>query len=220
MGRPPAFTRDQMLDTARSLFGTRGFEGTTLDDIARELNVTPAAVLRHVSSKQQLFIEAMTATHQELAAAVMMLDTVPGETDPALVLRQLATNLIPFLERRVNELVVVALHLRSRGFIKNPVEGLPVGPESPPARALAALERYFRRGKRAGTVTMADPKAAALLFLGSIQSYVFFHQVLKVSTPPYPPEKFVDSLIELWRGGAISGAPAAARRGGRRGSSK
>jgi AcrR family transcriptional regulator len=220
MGRPPAFTREKLLETARLLFSKHGYEATTLDDIAKELGVTGAALLRHVNSKQQLFLEALGSTHHELAGAIELLETVPGEADPAIVLRQLAQRMIPFLEQRVNELVVLAIHLRSRGLIDNPVEGLPVGKESPPARALAALERYFKRAKAADRIRLKDPKAAALLFLGAIQSYVFFQRVLRVSEPPYPVNRFVDSLIELWSDGAFLSTAAPTRSGGSRGRKK
>jgi AcrR family transcriptional regulator len=217
MGRPPAFSRDRLLQEARLLFSQRGYEATTLDDIAKSLGVTAAALLRHVRSKQQLFLESMTATHEQLAGAIALLEEVPGEADPEIVLRQLAERMIPFLEQRVNELVVLALHLRSRELIDNPVAGLPVGTESPPARALAALERYFKRAQKCGMVRDLDPKATALLFLGSIQSYVFFQRVLKVSNPPYPQKKFIESLLRLWREGAFATPSSTQQRGGKRG---
>ena len=47
MGRPPRISREQLLDTARRVFSTRGFDGATLADIGAELGVTPAAILRH-----------------------------------------------------------------------------------------------------------------------------------------------------------------------------
>lgn len=219
MGRPPRISRDQLLEAARSVFSQKGYDATTLDEIARAIGVTPAAVLRHVRSKQDLFIEAMATSRHELAGAILALDSVPGEAPPELVLRKLATEMIPFLKKRVDELVVLALHVRTRDLNNDPVQGLPHGPESPPALALASLERYFKRAKKSGTVNVADPKATALLFLGAIQSYVFFQHLIKVQVPPYPPTKFIDALMELWRNGAFTPTPPR-HPGGKRGSSK
>ena len=61
MGRPPTIQRQQLLETARRIFAQKGFEAATLADIARELSVTPAALLRHASSKQALFAQSMKA---------------------------------------------------------------------------------------------------------------------------------------------------------------
>jgi AcrR family transcriptional regulator len=216
MGRPAQITRDQILEVARSLFSQKGFEATTLDDIARQLGVSAAGVLRHVGSKQKLFFESMSSSHHELAGAILALDAVAGDAPPEVVLRKLAQEMIPFLKRRVDELVVLALHLRARDEATAARAALPSGPDSPPGLALAALERYFKRARKCGTITLSDPKASALLFLGAIQSYVFFQHLVQVSTPPYPPAKFIDALMELWREGAFASAPAAAR-GGKRG---
>jgi len=59
MGRPPRIGREQILDTARRIFAAQGFAATTLSDIAGRLGVTPAALLRHVGSKDALFHDAM-----------------------------------------------------------------------------------------------------------------------------------------------------------------
>jgi AcrR family transcriptional regulator len=69
MGRPPTITREQLFDTARRVFSEKGFEATTLADIARELGVTPAAVLRPLRSKQALFATARRAAAAGLRAA-------------------------------------------------------------------------------------------------------------------------------------------------------
>ena len=61
MGRPPRISRDQILAAARRNFSTRGFAATTLAEIAAEIDVTPAAILRHFDSKQELFHAAMSS---------------------------------------------------------------------------------------------------------------------------------------------------------------
>src|SRR5205807_247726 len=118
MGRPPRIRRDQLLDTARRVFAAKGFAAATLADIAGELGVTPAALLRHTDSKATLFAEAM--------------------------------------------------------------------------RSAAA----------AGRLRVRDPRAAALLFMGSLQGYVLFHHVLKMP-PVCSLSEYIDTLIALWSDGAI-----------------
>src|SRR5205085_1660463 len=128
MGRPPRIRRDQILDTARRVFAAKGFAAATLADIAGELGVTPAALLRHVGSKDALFAEAMrSGAAIEIPAAVRDLAATPAE---------------------------------------------------------------------------ADPRAAALLFMGSLQGYVLFHHVLKMP-PVCTLSEYIDTLIDLWCEGAI-----------------
>ncbi len=44
------------MDEARRLFGQRGFDGTTLDDVAAAAGVTKPIVYRHFTSKQALYL--------------------------------------------------------------------------------------------------------------------------------------------------------------------
>src|SRR5436309_677543 len=103
MGRPPRISRDELLDTARRVFAAKGFEGATLADIATELRVTPAAVLRHVESKQDLFRVAMRARITAPPDFILELAHVDARTDPHVVLRGIAERFIPFAEKVVAE---------------------------------------------------------------------------------------------------------------------
>src|SRR2546429_4647260 len=48
-------TKRALLDAATSLFATRGFRETSLDEVAERCRVTKGAVYHHFSSKQALF---------------------------------------------------------------------------------------------------------------------------------------------------------------------
>jgi AcrR family transcriptional regulator len=214
MGRPPRISREQLLDTARRVFSTRGFDGATLGDIGAELGVTPAAILRHVDSKQALFAEAMTTgDHIQPPPAVLELLHVDAATDPRLVLRRIAMEVVPFITRIISSRIVVAMRENSR---RTSLE-LPFDPagDSPPKAALALLSSYFERATKAGAMHVLDPHASAILFIGSLQGYILFHEVLKVR-PVYPLEKYIDALIDLWTEGAIGKQPrGGTKRGGK-----
>src|ERR671935_1336696 len=99
MGRPPTITREQLLETARRVFAAKGFEAATLADIARELRVTPAAVLRHTRSKLELFRAAMHGRVTAPPDFILELANVDAATDPRMVLRGIAERFIPFAEK-------------------------------------------------------------------------------------------------------------------------
>src|SRR5688500_5357766 len=100
MGRPPIINRGELLETARKIFTQKGFDSSTLADIAGELGVTAAAVLRHFESKQALFNQAMRPT-VALPQVILDLQTVDASTDPRIVLRRLAEEWIPFAEETI-----------------------------------------------------------------------------------------------------------------------
>src|ERR1051325_11422413 len=132
MGRPPTVTRDDVLETARRVFATKGFEATTLADIAAELGVTPAAVLRHAKSKQALFAAAMRARHIEMPAAIIHLQATGGAEDPRVVLRRLAEEFVPFVSKTIAESLAVYMHRRSQTSIVLPFDVR--DDDSPPRR--------------------------------------------------------------------------------------
>jgi hypothetical protein len=101
----------------------------------------------------------------------------------------------------------IARFLRARSEEEARTIRLPFDPRkrtSPPARAIRALETYLRRAREAGSVSVRSARAAALAFLGSLQSYVFLHRVLRIE-PPIPLEAYLDTVIDIWRRGAIRG---------------
>ncbi len=203
MGRPERVTREQVLAEARRAFAERGFEGTTLADIGARLGVSPAALLRHAPTKQALFALAMESepSAEELPAG--FLASVPSDADPAQVLRRLAREFIPFIEQKMGE--NIARFLRARTEEEARTIRLPFDPRqknSPPALVVAALQTYLRRARAAGRVSLPSARAGALAFLGSLQSYVFFHRVLRIQ-PPIPLEAYLGTVLEIWKKGAL-----------------
>jgi AcrR family transcriptional regulator len=202
MGRPPTISREQILRSARAVFSLKGFASATLADIAGELRVTPAAILRHFDSKQALF-EAAMHTNVPLPQCIVDLQTVDASTDPRVVLRRVAEEWVPFARTTIVQHLVVSMHARTNPTLVVPFD--PRAEDSPPRRGLKIVTSYFRRAKEAGVIQIRDPRAAALLFMGSLLSYVFIHHVLRVVEPPYPLNDYVDALLGLWSYGGFRG---------------
>ena len=58
--------RAQIITAAIAVFGARGYEGTTTDDVARTAGVSQPYVVRLFGSKESLFLAAMQASLDEL----------------------------------------------------------------------------------------------------------------------------------------------------------
>src|SRR5919199_3077965 len=68
-GRRPGSTttRDAILDAARDLFSSRGYEGTTIRGIATTAGVDPALVHHFFGSKDELFLTVLEVPETVMA---------------------------------------------------------------------------------------------------------------------------------------------------------
>jgi AcrR family transcriptional regulator len=64
-----AETSGAILEAARKLFATQGFEATSIDDIAARAGVAKGAVYHHFDSKEEIFTRVLDAVQAEIAAA-------------------------------------------------------------------------------------------------------------------------------------------------------
>ncbi len=74
-----AATRLTLVDEAARLFGTRGYAGTSLDEIVSRAAVTKGALYHHFSGKQDIFRAVFVRTEEEAMASIR--DQVAAESD-------------------------------------------------------------------------------------------------------------------------------------------
>jgi AcrR family transcriptional regulator len=205
MGRPAKIRREEVLAAAREAFETGGFEGTTLAEISGRLGVSPAALLRHAPTKQALFTAAMGTTPGPEMLPLAFLSDVPGHADPAIVLRQVAHAFVPFIQAKLRENLGRWVHFRRiAGVGPLPLPFDPTARPTPPQRNLKLLEDYFRRARRAGLVSVRNPRAAAFACAASLHSFVMLQEVMQVLEDPMPLEEYLDALIDVWKRGAFA----------------
>src|SRR6058998_164086 len=140
MGRRPRIHRDDVLRAAREVFAERGYHGATLAAIGAKLHVSPAALLRHAPTKEALFNEAMAQELGEEPLPTDFLAEIDPSEDPRKVLRRLAKEFVPFLERKMGE--SIARWMRAKTGEDARTIRLPFDSRSrfsPPARVLAAV---------------------------------------------------------------------------------
>ncbi len=88
-----AQTRGALVAAGRSLFGEKGFRGTSVEDLAREARLTTGALYHHFPTKTALFEAVFVEAHMELMAAA--LDAAKGAKDG---LDELAVGFDAFLD--------------------------------------------------------------------------------------------------------------------------
>jgi AcrR family transcriptional regulator len=110
VGRPARYTPDELLAVVTTEFISRGYDATSMGDIARATGLTKSSIYHHVSGKEELLRLAVARAVDNLFA---VLDEEPSLVGPALerlehVVRRSA-------EVLVAQLPYVTLLLRVRG---------------------------------------------------------------------------------------------------------
>lgn len=77
---PRAQRRSQLLELATRVFTEKGFQSTSMDDIAAAAGVTKPVLYQHFESKQTLYLEVLDIIAERMIAEVKALGTQPGDT--------------------------------------------------------------------------------------------------------------------------------------------
>ena len=106
----PGHDLESVLQVAARLFNERGYDGTSMEDLARKLGITKSAIYHHVRGKEELLRLAVDRALDALFAVAEQVQAMPG---PAIDrLEHLVRGSVAVLADR---LPFVTLLLRVRG---------------------------------------------------------------------------------------------------------
>jgi AcrR family transcriptional regulator len=108
----PGYDATTVLRRAIDVFNQRGYEATSMGDLARELGLTKSAIYHHVPSKEALLAAALDEALDGLSTAID--EAADGEPATSAIER-LRTAVRRSVEILVEQLPAVTLLLRVRG---------------------------------------------------------------------------------------------------------
>jgi AcrR family transcriptional regulator len=91
--REKSETRDKILDAARELFVTEGYEGVSMRRVAEKIEYSPTAIYVHFADKQQLFHELC---QQDYARLAEVFQSSAMSSDPIERLTQIGRTYVEF----------------------------------------------------------------------------------------------------------------------------
>lgn len=167
---------DQVLDGARKVFMADGFEGASVDTIAKAAGVSKATLYSYFSDKRMLFIEVARRECGRQAQAAEA--TIDRSQPPAQVLRQAAAHMVGFLLSDFGQRVFRISVAESDRF---PELGRAFY-ESGPLVVRETLSAYLRQAMARGEVQVEDPEFAAEQFGELCKARLFTRMVFGVQT--------------------------------------
>jgi len=198
--------RRQVIDGARAVFLNVGFDGASMNDIARAAGVSKGTLYAYFDSKEQLF-EALI--REERAQQAERLCVFPAEGgDPAELLRDFGRRL---LEMVLRPEIIAQVRVVIAATARFPQLGRTFY-ESGPHYGIQRLAARLASFSKAGTLAVEDADMAARQFTSlccsDLQKQVLFGVVTSVTAEQI--EAAVDSALELFLKVYAPSAPPAA----------
>ncbi|QIB35376.1 TetR/AcrR family transcriptional regulator [Ancylobacter pratisalsi] len=186
--------RREIIDGARRVFFDKGFDGASMDEVARVAGVSKATIYVYFDSKEDLF--AALVELDRARSAEHLFEVGEGDADAASVLRRIGISFMSMMVRpdhiRLVRMVIGVAekfpHIGQTFFNDGPCLG---------GRRLAEL---LQRQSAAGALAIDDHEAAAFQFLnlcqGNIVKGLMFggEQILT----PELIEKTVDDAVKVF----------------------
>ncbi len=192
-GRPKSEEkRREILKAAVKLFTEKGYEGTSVDDIAQGAGVSKQTVYSHFGNKEALFAKAVSTKCKQSGID-------PDLIDPDVPLRQM----------------LVELGLRFLGLITSPeavrvncvcTSSAETHPElgrlffeHGPVQTIEVIDEYLVTQNARGRLAVDDTRQAAWQFLGMLKCEA--HMRAQFNLTPQPPsevKRYVESCVDMF----------------------
>jgi len=179
---------DSLTDVALRVFAEKGYEGASMDDVARAAGITKASIYHHVSGKEALLERGLS---RAIDALFVVLEQPAAQTGSAI-------ERLRFIVRRVAETTLdrlpeLSVLFRVRGSSKIQRDAL-----ERRRRFDRVVTDLLAEGQREGSVrTDIDARLAARLIFGMSNSVVEWYG----SGSSISRQRLVDSVVALAFGG-------------------
>lgn len=155
--------RQEIICGARRVFFDMGFDGASMNEIARVSNVSKATIYSYFASKEDLFVQLVYVDRYK--AAERLFDYDPSDLDIVRLLRQIGETFMLIM--------VESDHIRLTRLVIGAAEKFPeVGRaffEAGPREGSRRLAGLLAQLTDLGYLTVTDPEAAAYQFFNLCQ---------------------------------------------------
>jgi TetR/AcrR family transcriptional regulator of autoinduction and epiphytic fitness len=189
--------REAIISASIDEFYAKGYEGSSMDTIAKKANVSKATVYNHFKNKEELF----------LAIAYMLKDRFKNnldykyskELDIKVQLKELATKEMSFLSNSENMTliqIVTIVMIQKNGIGKKLLE-------ETKDNSIANISKWFDDAKLDNKLEFDDSEFVTKHLVGLIKSFAFYPQlygapILTKTEQEDIIDKTVDSILKIY----------------------
>lgn len=179
---------DQVVAGARTVFLAEGFEGASVDLIAKEAEVSKATLYSYFPDKRMLFIEVAKEECARQADRALLVEDADQPVRDVLI--KMATSMMAFLTSSFAQRIFRICVAETDRFPELGQEFYRSGPQLMEER----LSAYFTYAVQRGELRIDDVRLAAQQFDALMKADVFIKMVFNVVETPDP--KAMDRVIE------------------------
>lgn len=190
--------RQQILEGARKVFLHKGFEGSSMQDVAREAGVSKGTLYVYFDSKEAVFAAIVGRECGRMQDTVRRIGTASGDVREELA--QIGRNILASL---MADEVIASMRMMIGAAERFPTLAHRVY-EAGPRGLKQALEEYLEMRARSGDLAVEDPVDSAALFVDMLVSGLQRRALLM--KPPLSPEEVerhitrrLDGFLKLHR---------------------
>jgi AcrR family transcriptional regulator len=186
--------KEEITRVALSIFGERGFEGTTMDNIAEEMGFSKAALYQYCSSKEDLFFQVLQAYTHANPPSLSDLG-INNDDDWKSVVRRIASSYMELSHDKNRTAFLGSVMRDSNKF---------------PEFGAAYYERSFAVARK-NMVSFLVPlqeagiirsdlslNVAVTVFFGALTSHILLYNVVQGIECDIPQEAFTNTLCTLF----------------------
>jgi TetR/AcrR family transcriptional repressor of mexJK operon len=172
-GRPKDLAkRKAILEAAKTLFLSNGYDGSSMDAIAAEAGVSKLTVYSHFTDKEKLFAEAVKSKCEEQLPELLF------ELDDEVPVAQVLLNIGRGFNELINSRESVELHRVMVSLAAQDSTLSRMFYEAGPQRVLHGMEELLRRADQSGKLRVPDPLSAADQFFCLIKGGANFRLLI------------------------------------------
>lgn len=184
----------RIIDTAAILFHKKGYHSTTIDDVARELGLTKAALYHYVARKEELLSIIYTQAFETIfkdTNNISKMDLSPDEKLRRIIINHITNIIIKGLSM-FSVFFSEETQLTPKAFRKIRAEKV---------KYTDIIEKIIAQGISQGLFCNVDPKLQAYAILGMCN---WVYKWYKPGHSPYNPDQIANHFVNLLERGYMA----------------
>jgi len=180
----------QIVQGAISVFLEQGYEGTSMDQVAKVAGVSKNTIYKHFQDKKGLFVSLIEQVTAERFQIVFGSVSLSG--DPAIVLRQIAEQLLSTVMADQEYIAFIRLIIGESGRFPELAQ---LFVNALPQKVIQTLTNYLKDHPE---LNLESEEATVRIFMGSLIGYVLTQEVLHgKDIIPLKQEVLINNLVDL-----------------------